>query len=324
MKYDTILITIAICSQNRRKHLANLVCSLKTMTTNYPFEIVVVEETDNPQQVDGAHYIPHGINNYGIAYARNLALANTNGEIIVFIDDDCSIHENWLDNLLEPFTDDSVNGVQGGVTVSASTNAIGWAESILGFPGGGIKRVFEARGCNVKSREISTLNCAYRKRVFDEIGGFDEKLKYGGEDYLFAKQACRHGDCLYVPTAMVSHETRGKFLKIWSWFVRRGCADIQVCQTDQPKNRYLWSILRRSFAVKLGILLMIGIIFSDLLIILIGIGFLGYTCLQYVRYFLPWKRSQASLAAILIVPLVKLIMDVAMDTGRLKMLLFKN
>jgi len=194
MKNNTNLVSIAICSRNRRKPLANLVHSLKTMKTKYRFEIVVIEETDNAWQVDGVQYIPHGMKNYGIAYARNLALANSNGEIIVFIDDDCSIHANWLNNLLEPFVDNSVAGVQGGVSVPESTNAIGWAESILGFPGGGFKRVLEARGKNQKSREISTLNCAYRRSVFDIIGGFNEKLSYGGEDYLLAKQAFRLGD----------------------------------------------------------------------------------------------------------------------------------
>jgi len=322
MKNNSNLVSIAICSRNRRKHLVNLIHSLKTMTTNYRFEIVVVEETDNPWQVDGVQYIPHGVKNYGIAHARNLALSNASGEIIVFIDDDCSIHDNWLNSLLEPFADDSVTGVQGGVTVPVSTNAIGWAESILGFPGGGFRRVLEARGKKQKSREISTLNCAYRRRVFDIIGGFDEKLIYGGEDYLFAKQACRHGDCLFVPTAMVSHETRSNFLKIWSWFVRRGCADIQVIQTDQFKNVNLWLVLKSSLAVKLMFIIMISIIFSDLIFILIAIGLSGYICLQYVRYFKPWKKTHASPAAILIIPIVKLIMDIAMDTGRLKVLLF--
>ena len=91
MKNNTNLVSIAVCSRNRRKSLANLVHSLKTMKTKYRFEIVVVEETDNPWQVDGVKYIPHKVKNYGIAYARNLALANSNGEIIVFIDD----HIKW-------------------------------------------------------------------------------------------------------------------------------------------------------------------------------------------------------------------------------------
>ena len=267
-------------------------------------------------------YISHGVKNFGVAYARNLALAHSNGELIVFIDDDCSIHGNWLDNLIAPFADNSVAGVQGGVTVAASTDAIGWAESILGFPGGGFKRVLKARGENQRSREISTLNCAYRRRVFDVIGGFDEKLRYGGEDYLFAKQACRLGDCLFVPAAMVSHETRSNFLKIWFWFVRRGRAEIQVMRTDKLKNAYFWSVLKRSLAVKFLFFLIPGIIFPNLIFIFIAIGLTGYISLQYVRNFMPWKRSHASPVVILIIPIVKLVMDIAMDAGRVKMVLF--
>jgi glycosyltransferase involved in cell wall biosynthesis len=290
------------------------------MTTNFRYEIVVVEETDNPWQTDGIKYIPHKVKNFGIAYARNLALSNAKGEIIVFIDDDCIIHDNWLDNLLEPLADNSVMGVQGGVTVPAFSNAIGWAESILGFPGGGIKRILEARGEKQKSREISTLNCAYRRRVFDVIGGFNEKLRYGGEDYLLAKHASGLGNCFFVPTAMVSHEARSNFFKIWLWFVRRGCADIQVIQTNQLANANLWSVLKRSLAVKLFSLVVLCFIFPGLMFLLIVVSLSGYLGLQYVRYFMVWKKSHASVAVILIIPIVKMIMDLAMDTGRIKRL----
>jgi len=125
-----------------------------------------------------------------------------------------------------------------------------------------------------------------------------------------------------VPAAMVSHETRSNFLKIWFWFVRRGCAEIQVTRTDKLKNADLWSVLKRSLAVKFLFFLIPGIIFPNLIFILITIGLTGYISLQYVRNFMPWKRSHASPSAILIIPIVKLVMDIAMDAGRIKMVLF--
>ena len=324
MKINTNLVSIAICSRNRRKHLTELLHSLKTMTTNYRFEIVVVEETDNPCQVEGVKYVPHDVKNYGIAYARNLALANSNGEIIVFIDDDCSIHDDWLDNLLMAFFKNSVIGVQGGVTVPAFTNAIGWAETILGFPGGGVRRVLEAKGKNQKSREISTLNCAFRRRVFDKIGGFDEKLRYGGEDYLFAKEACRHGDCLFVPTAMVSHRARGNFVEIWSWFVRRGQAEINVVQSRKYEKANYKAIIRGSLGIKLLLCVLAIVLTSDFITYLLGLAILFYVIVIYKRYYNIWKSSMAPVATLVILPAIKTTMALASDWGRLKSLISRQ
>lgn len=292
------------------------------MDYDCPLEIVVVEETDNPSPINDVKYIPHPVANRGIAYARNLALANAKGEIVVFLDDDCGIHDGWLENLLESFNDDSVVGVQGGVTVPHGTNAIGWAESLLGFPGGGIRRVWEAKGSIQETRQISTLNCAYRRWVIEKIGGFEKQLKMTGEDYILAKRACDHGRCLFVPNAMVSHETRGSFSKIWHWFVRRGRAEIDVIRVGKQKDTTIWTVLKGSLILKLCILIIIGITLSDLFIPFILIGLLAYSSIQYVRYYEVWKGNGAKLTVLILLPVVKLHMDTAMDWGRFRGLIF--
>jgi glycosyltransferase involved in cell wall biosynthesis len=309
-------ISILICSRDRRRDLERLIESIKNLDSDRSPEIVVVEETDNPIQIDGIRYIPHPIANRGIPYARNLALANATGEIIVFLDDDCRIRNGWLDNLLEPFKDDSVVGVQGGVTVPNETNAIGWAESILGFPGGGIRRAWEAKGKNQDTREISTLNCAYRKWVIDKVGGFEGRLKLTGEDYILAKQACNFGRCLFVPKAMVSHESRGNMIKIWHWFVRRGRGDIDVIRVGNWQRVSLGWLIKSSLSIKLSFLIMMSIVFTDWAIIFTFFALLAYGVFQYGRHFKVWKNTEASIMAFLLLPVVKLTMDMAMDWGR--------
>jgi GT2 family glycosyltransferase len=315
-------VSILICSKNRREALETLARDLLTIKPDHTFEIIVVEETDDPTPIKGTTYVSHPIANRGIAFARNLALSNATGDLIVFLDDDCIITDAWLDNLLEPFKDDSVVGVQGGVNVPHGTNAIGWAESILGFPGGGIRRVFQAGGNNQETQEISTLNCAFRKRVFDKVGGFDERLKLGGEDYLFAKQACEYGRCLFVPKAIVSHEARGSLISIWHWFVRRGRAEVDIIRTGKQKDTTVWTILRSSFCIKLCFLILIGLSFSEWFIPLLLIGLLTYCLLQFLRYYKPWRSSGAKTNTLILLPLVKLVMDFAMDWGRLKGIIF--
>lgn len=316
------LVSILICSKARHEALESLVADLLEMETHYPFEIVVVEETHTPIPIAGTVYVSHPVANRGIPFARNLALANATGDMLVFLDDDCLIHGQWLDKLLEPFKEASVVGVQGGVSVPEATNAVGWAETLLGFPGGGLRRVIEAKGNNRETREISTLNCAYKRRVIDKVGGFEKRLKFGGEDYTLAKQVCIWGKCLFVPQALVRHAARGSLRKIWPWFIRRGRAEIDVLRTTSQKAMTPWTLLRGSIAVKAFGIILLGILFSSWLVSFLVICIFSYSGLQYARHFDVWKQSSAPFGAFLIIPLVKCWMDVAVDWGRIRGLLF--
>jgi GT2 family glycosyltransferase len=321
MKQDR-KISILICSRNRRESLEILVNSLLTMKTGYPLEVVVVEETNNPVPIEGTRYVPHPIANRGIPFARNLALQNATCELLVFLDDDCMVSEGWLDRLLEPFADDSVIGVQGGVTVPECTNAVGWIESILGFPGGGIRRVIEAKGEIQETREISTLNCAYRASVVEKIGGFEKELKLTGEDYILAKRACRLGRCLFVPQALVYHQARGGFRQIWEWFTRRGRAEIDVIRVGKQNDTTIWTVFRSSLCTKLALLLALGLFLAGSVALLFVVALVLFFPIQYARYYKAWRQSEASLRALFVLPIVKITMDTAMDWGRLRGILF--
>lgn len=315
-------ISVLVCSKSRRNELENIVEILNNIVTTFNYEIIVVEETEESSPISGTLYISHPIENKGIPYARNLALKYASGDIVVFIDDDCMVDREWLDLLIEPFNDAMVIGVQGGVTVPEHTNAIGWAEIILGFPGGGVKRIVSAGNKTQETQEISTLNCAYRKWVLDKVGGFDESLKLGGEDYLIAKQIAPYGVCLFVSSAVVYHQSRGSLAEIWRWFIRRGRAEIGVIRTKKYKQANYGSLLKASIIVKLAIVLIIGVIFFDLFAFIIPTAFILYWIMQYWRYYRTWQYSKAKKKTFYVIPVVKLIMDLAADLGRLKALIF--
>ena len=161
----SVLLSILICSRDRRPALEGLVASLKQIALPYPLEIVVVEETNTPSPIEGVNYIPHPVADRGFPFARNMAIHHASGDILVFLDDDCMIQGDWLTHLLDVFENPDVVGAQGGVTVPPSSGPIGWAESIIGFPGGGIKRIIASGGKTEPTTEISTLNAAYRRKV---------------------------------------------------------------------------------------------------------------------------------------------------------------
>ena len=315
--------SILVCSRDRRKKLEILIHSLLTMVSSHSSEIVVVEETNDPTPIAGVKYVPYPISNRGFPYARNLALNNASGEIILFIDDDCAISGQWLECLLKAFEDPSVVGCQGGVSVPELSNAIGWAESMLGFPGGGIRRILQARGQLQETKEISTLNCAYRKWVFDKVGAFDERLTHGGEDYLFAKKACEQGRCVFVPNAMVFHHPRGSLANIFYWFYRRGKAEFSLAQTGWQTKRFISYWLRSSLLLKILLLIILGSLVSAKSLVLCAALALYYVA-TFLRYWSDCEGSGAPFAAFMILPLVKMVMDLAIDCGRFRSMFLRN
>jgi len=313
-------ISILVCSKDRREHLERLVSQLLTLQSSRSLEIVVVEETDKPARLDDVIYIPHPVANKGIPFARNLALDHARGDVIIFVDDDCLIGDDWLDQLLHPLEDERVVGVQGGVTCPSDVNAIGWCEVVLGFPGGGLLRLYNARGQIEETREISTLNCAYRRWVIDRIGGFDTTLQRGS-DYLLAKQVCRYGECKFIPGALVFHQPREGFHKIWSWFVQRGRADIDLIKTNRQIDLTYWRLLRSSLSVKLLIAFLVCLVAGHPFIVL-GAVFLLFFIVQYRRYYAVWRFAECRSSVLLLLPVVKLTMDLAADWGRIRQFCF--
>jgi len=311
------LISILVCTRNRRDMLGALLSDLRKQDYDGEMQIVVVEETDDPRPPEGVDYIPHPMKNLGIAYARNLAVAHAEHEIVVFVDDDCRVEPSWLTLLLSPLLEDaSVLGAQGGVTVPEGTNAIGWAETLLGFPGGGVVRIDRADGTVQDTIEVSTLNAVYRKQAVLEAGGFDEVARLGGEDYLLAKRVAKHGRLIFVPSAIVRHAARGSLSAIWRWFVRRGGAEVALWRAGIAPRGYGGFMLRSSLGLKLLFVSVLGW-WTWWPMLLLALFVVGRTAWN-TRWVLVRRDVPATVW--LWVPWVKMMMDIATDAGRLRCL----
>jgi len=307
-------VSILIITRDRREMLESLLADLHQQKFDGEYEIVVVEETDSPNAPEGVAYFPHPMRNKGIAFARNLALEHASHDVLVFVDDDCRVDAGWLEKLIIPLNDQGVLGVQGGVVVPDGTGAIGWAESLLGFPGGGVTRVVQSDGEVQETAEISTLNAAYRKASVIAAGGFSDQARFGGEDFLLAREVAKQGYLCFVPNAEVKHEARGNLSAIWQWFVRRGRAEVGILKAGLAPSGYGRFLLGASLLLKLLMLLAISP--------WLGIWpFLLFVCFYVGRlwYRFRWVLSDARVpsASLWVLPLVKVSMDLASDAGRI-------
>jgi hypothetical protein len=148
---------------------------------------------------------------------------------LVFVDDGMDIPEGWLKELISPIISGKADAVLGGVLPKleegkVKENILALCQSILGFPGGGLK--YYALGTRPID-SFSTSNLAIRKELVELAGGFDEKLIFGAEDSDLAKRIKSkfpNSKFLYKKEAYVIAEPRKNLKEIIRWFIRRGKA----------------------------------------------------------------------------------------------------
>lgn len=208
-----MVISLVICTRNRARALRSCLASLMEIDAPCSWETIVVDNgsTDSTKQVieefaSKASFPVHYIfePRTGLSRARNRGLAVASGDPIVFTDDDCYPARDYLGAVVRTFVEESVDYFGGRVvlhdphdypvTIKTSTD-----------------REIVPPGSFVAAGLLHGANMGFRRRVFDELGGFDENLGAGspvccGEDVELAARASAHGfRGGYFPEPVVSH-----------------------------------------------------------------------------------------------------------------------
>jgi len=212
-------VSILMCTYNRAVYLRDVLQRLVAQTTSegFRYEIVVVDNGSSDEtasivklMVDRTEipiryvYSPEG----GVHEARNRSLKEGRGRWFAFIDDDELPEQDWLARLH---------------SAARETGA-----KILG---GTVLLDLPARELTILSREVrrslreryqatedgnpvlcgrdtfpGTDNLLVDRRVFEEIGNFDETMVMGGADHDLILRARQAGfEPWYVPNAIVYH-----------------------------------------------------------------------------------------------------------------------
>lgn len=243
--------SVIVPAYNAEATLPTLFDSLSNQSLK-DFEVIVIDDCsqDSTAQIAQSYHcsLIRLSENHGPAYCRNMGAKNAWGEMLVFTDSDCRVDHNWLENIQKHFSQIDTEAIMGRLAILPST-FLGDSISALGFPAGGAIGFDKIWKVDQKgfTDSLSSCNCAIKKDVFWEIGGFDESFPYpGGEDSLLAYNLRRLNYRIrYCPDVLAYHGVRDSFKDFLKWQFRRGISSYIFSKKVSNKKDFcslrIWS-----------------------------------------------------------------------------------
>ncbi|MDO8647809.1 MAG: glycosyltransferase [Candidatus Diapherotrites archaeon] len=205
-------VSIIIPAFNAEKTIKACIESILCQKTGKKFEIIVVDDgsKDKTAEIAGSFKKARLLRqkNSGPAVARNNGARQAKAPVIIFTDSDCLLDENWLEEMILPFKNLKVAGVQGKYNSSQK-------ELMARF----VQREIEERYEQMKKTEfidfMGSYSAAFRKKDFLAFNGFDESFPMAsGEDTdLSFRMSSKGLRFKFAEKAIVWHQHPKSFLK---------------------------------------------------------------------------------------------------------------
>lgn len=255
-------VSIIIPFYDSCRHLYALLENIDKLDPR-PFEVIVVDDCspNDPssivQRFPNVRLAKTPVNS-GPAAARNLGVAISTGELLLFLDSDCEgLDRDCVAKHIEVHAKRSGYLLSGAVEdldlrspLSRALNYYNWS-------------------CNIPSRNIhdiipslmaGTVYLSIRREDFLKVGGFDAMMRTG-EDRVFFEQAKRCGLMPVIrPDMVVGHHNCGSLAATWKKFAAYGrwrvLAKRKGCLGRNPRlfpdNLYLLILMTPAIALGLG------------------------------------------------------------------------
>ncbi len=188
-------ITVCIPTRNRGLSIARTLRSLAASRYE-DFDVVVVDQSETDATAQAVQEATAGDARFtylhsqtvGAAAARNIAIAQAEGPIIAFTDDDCEVSPEWLAALVAAFSQYPKVGEVCGPVQAASHDA---AAGFIPTYEIGRRALISSRWAMWRAGGIGA-NMAFRLETLRKAGPFDEILGPGAALY-----SCEEGDMTY-------------------------------------------------------------------------------------------------------------------------------
>lgn len=266
-------VSIVIPTYQRESYLFDALQSIQRQDSEIHFEILVMDNAcDNniKQKIEKndwqnpVRYIP--VQEIGLHNCRNKAIQISNGEILVFIDDDVLVLENWLRNLVLPFKEKNIAMVGGKTLPVWEGDKPQWLDSVdptyfslldLGPDSKLMHWPETPYGCNMAVNKTWAENLAGFSP--DGIGkAFIEWYRGDGETGFARKIYKAGGNIYYSAEACLNHRIPQQRMSKGFLYRRTMKSAISSFYADMRENNYsdfeLCKLLIRNIFKSMGLL----------------------------------------------------------------------
>ena len=285
-------VSIIVPFRNEEKNILKTYNSITNQ--NFPtenYEILFVNDSSDDNSLQLLESLPKKENVFIYSvpndYSANahkkrairFGIEKSRGEIIVTTDADCIHPKNWLQNLLK-FMDDKTGFVSGPVEFNSDASLFSRMQRLefagLVITGAGLIGSGKPIICNA-------ANIAYRKKAFEEVGGFTYQMSLSsGDDELLMQKIHRDTDYQIKfaldKNAIVSTEANPSLKDFY--YQRKRWASKGLFYGDHLLLIKL--ILIFLFYLSIIILPILGLILSKIFFIYFLISFLIKTSVEYL------------------------------------------
>ncbi|UHD17141.1 glycosyltransferase family 2 protein [Thiocapsa bogorovii] len=215
-------LSVIVCTRDRPGPLRTCLNALSAQKAP-PGEILVVDNSSDRTAASVCLDFPRvrylHESSSGLSRARNCGVAAATRPLVAFTDDDVEVHERWSGEIVRAFEESDVESVTG-LVISATLDTE--AQRVFQMEMGGFGanclptrfgRIFfeETRHRGTQVWHVGAgANMAFRRALFERIGGFDERLGAGAagcseDSEIWYRILATGGECFYEPRALVFH-----------------------------------------------------------------------------------------------------------------------
>lgn len=183
-------VSVCVTVKNEEKKIGYLLKSLLSQTKRAN-EIIIADAASKDKTLEIIrHFARKGgsikilrVPGASIARGRNLSIEASSGEVIVTTDAGCIAYPDWLEKITHPFKHESVGIVAGFYEMPFKSPLQEAGRVYIGTP---------PQRFDFQEFMPSTRSVAFRKSVWEELGGFNEKLSGTAEDTHFFFHAVKN------------------------------------------------------------------------------------------------------------------------------------
>ena len=192
-------------------------------------------------QKDKLHVTLIGEKKAGASAARNCGARGAQGTFLAFTDADCVVDPRWLEDILPHFAGHGIGAVAGNIRGYTATGCVDAFHNLFTLQGRTDDQ--ESGFFALTAGGFPSANLVVRRKVFEQVGGFDEAIPVYGEDYDLCARVYAAGHVIKaISRGEVRHIHRCGLWSTWR----------QAYNFGQAHGLLLAKHLHRHFILEIG------------------------------------------------------------------------